>query len=144
MTAILIGLALAQAQIDVRGAHFLVFDASRPDAPRETTDVPYRPNRACYHWVLRVAPEQRDVVVRELFELPAPAEQWNPDPGGTTVVGRDGSRAATEITDSIADGEIGHGWCVAEGDPSGDHRIRVYEGDRLLHEFRFRVLGETY
>ena len=110
----------------------------------ETGRIPHRPETSCYQWAIAVEPEDRLLVVRELFELPGAADQWNTDPKLDTLVTSDRSRSVTQFEDSLDDGIITHGWCVAEGDPTGPHRIRVYAGDRLLHEFRFEVVGETY
>ena len=142
-------IALAAAQADVKAgppkimdAHFLVTDGQ--SAPIETTNVPYRPNASCYTWVLSVAPENRNLSVREVFQLPASARTWGDDPTGITAVNNDRSTAVTEFIDSLGDGLISHGWCVIEGDPAGPHRIRVFAGDVLLHEFRFNVVEQPY
>ncbi len=129
----------------VVGAHFFAFDQRNfPSGVVETNRIPHRPETSCYHWVIAVEPEDRTLAIRELFELPASAEHWDRPPGEATIVGADGSNAVTEFQDSLDDGAISHGWCVAEGDPTGPHRIRVFAGERLLHEFRFEVVGETY
>ena len=131
--------------------HFLVADG--PGQPVESNRVPHRPNRSCYSWAITVPPASRELAVREVFELPGSAPIWGDDPasgvpapddGSVTAVNRDRSTGVTEFTDSLADGLIAHGWCVAEGDPIGPHRIRVFVGDALLHEFRFEVVADSY
>ena len=135
----------AEALPEVTGTHFLAIDTREPSFnPVETTRIPYRPDTSCYNWVLTVAPEDRAIAVREVFELPASAEQWGQDPTGVTAVSRDRTRAVTEIEETLDDGVLTHGWCVAEGDPIGPHRIRVFVGDQLLHDFRFEVVAENY
>ena len=129
----------------VTGAHFFAYDPRNvPAGVVETNRVPHRPETSCYQWVIAVQPEDRTLAVRELFELPASAEQWGRGPDQATIVGAEGSSAVTQFEDSLSDGLLQHGWCVAPGDPTGPHRIRVFIGDRLLHEFRFEVVGETF
>ena len=148
LTAIVASLALAASDTakgdvpTVLEAHFLAIDAQGEVV--ETTSIPHRPGASCYSWVLLVEPENRTLSVRELFELPDSAETWNSDPSAVTVVNRDRSGAVTEFEESLGDGVITHSWCVAEGDPVGPHRIRVFVGDRLLHDFRFSVVAESY
>ena len=136
----------------VSATHFLVRDGA--DMPVESPRVPYRPGSSCYEWVIEVRPENRTLAVREVFELPGAARSWGgvdfdadavaPENDALTVVNGDRSTGVTEFTDSLDDGVISHGWCVAEGDPTGAHRIRVFIGDRLLQEFRFSVVAESY
>ena len=147
MLSMIVAIALAQAagkigMPKVIAAHFLVTNGQLD--PVETTTVPYRPDASCYTWLLNVAPEEREISVREVFQLPASAQTWGDDPTSVTAVNRNRSTAVTEFTDSLADGVISHGWCVAQGDPSGPHRIRVFAGDQLLHEFRFTVIEQPY
>lgn len=135
----------------VTDTHFLVDDGS--GQPVDSTRVPYRPRTSCYSWVIAVPAERRELAVREVFELPDSAPTWGSDSdlgvveqddGSVTAVNRDRSTGVTEFRDSLEDGLIVHGWCVAEGDPTGPHRIRVFVGDTLLHEFRFEVVAESY
>ena len=135
----------ADAAPVVTGTHFFAIDA-RGAAPEltETNRVPLRPETSCYEWVIRVQPEDRTVTIHELLELPAAPEHWELDPDFATAVTADRSRAVTELEESLADGFMSNSWCVSEGDPTGPHRIRVYAGDRLLHDFRFEVVAETY
>ena len=136
----------------VTATHFLVSNGS--ETPVESRRVPYRPGSSCYQWVIEVPREDRELAVREVFELPGAARSWGgedfdpeetePEDDTVTVVNRDRSTGVTEFADSLDDGAISHGWCVADGDPTGAHRIRVFIGDRLLREFRFEVVPETY
>ncbi len=108
---------------------------------RETTTIPLRAGQ-CYGWALRVEPEQRSVAIREVFELPGPGN-WNVGEQ-TSAVARNARTAVTQFDAPLGEGLITHGWCVAEGDPTGPHRIRVYHGETMLHEFRFTVVTETH
>ena len=73
-----------------------------------------------------------------------PDDSEPPPDDQVTVTNGDGSIGVTEFAESLDDGEISHGWCVADGDPIGRHRIRVFIGDQMLQEFRFEVVEETY
>ena len=130
---------------EVLSDHFFVTSAAAPQSePVETTNVPYRPGSSCYHWAIAVEPEPRSLTVREVFDLPGPAERWNSAPSELTLVRPDDSGAITEIQESLEDGLITHGWCVAQGDPVGRYRIRVFVGDQLLREFGFNVVDESF
>ena len=146
VAALLSGAAQAADRAPVvTGAHFFAYDTRNIRGGLvETNRVPHRPVTSCYRWVIAVEAEDRALAVRELFELPASAEHWDRGPDRATIVGAEGSSAVTEFQDSLSDGLLQHGWCVAPGDPTGPHRIRVFIGDRLLHEFRFEVVGETF
>jgi hypothetical protein len=136
----------------VTATHFLVSDGAA--TPVESRRVPYRPGSSCYQWVIEVPREDRELAVREVFQLPGGARIWGgvdfdvdaaaPQDDAMTVVNGDRSTGVTEFTDSLDDGVISHGWCVAPGDPTGAHRIRVFIGDRLLQEFRFEIVAESY
>lgn len=107
----------------------------------ETFVIPYFVQGSCFRWALTVPPEQRDVTLREVFELPAPTPNW----GGITertVVADNGRHVTTRLDENLDDGTLGHAWCITDGDPVGPHRIRVYQGDNLLHQFDFEVMRE--
>ena len=108
-----------------------------------TTRIKYAPGKSCYSWILRVIPQDASVTLQENFRLPAPATQWNSDPA-TTIVSSRKSEATTIVPESLEDGILTHGWCVAEGDPTGKHEIEVFHNDRLLHRFKFEVSEELY
>ena len=149
----LLGLLIAAQPVAERApvvlnSHFYVEDMRDPANPvrRESDRVPLRPVQVCYRWELEVSPEDRTIAVREVFELPQAAPQWGIDPSGAevTAVSRDRVSAVTEFQASLSEGRIGHGWCVAQGDPAGTHHIRAYAGDHLLHSFTFMVEPDTY
>ena len=62
----------------------------------------------------------------------------------TSAVSGNRRTAVTEFEAPLGTGIITHAWCVAAGDPAGPHRIRVYHGDTLLHDFRFTLMTETH
>src|ERR1051325_10481051 len=138
------GTAGASDDLTVLGAHFYAQDL-RGGEPRisETTTIPLRPNTSCYGWSLEVPPRAGSVAIREVFELPG-AGQWgivnSKDEVSAVTSGR--NAAVTEFQAPLNEGVIAHSWCVAPGAPAGPHRIRVFQGDRLLHEFRFELVAE--
>ena len=108
-----------------------------------TRRIKYAPGTSCYSWIIRVVPQRASVTIREHFKLPAPATQWNSDPVSTNVSqGR--KEASTNVQESLEDGILTNGWCVAEGDPTGQHVIEVFHGKRRLHQFMFEISEETY
>ncbi|HYD13330.1 MAG TPA: hypothetical protein VEC11_10830 [Allosphingosinicella sp.] len=119
---------------------FYAQENGRPEIS-ETNVIPLRTGQ-CYGWALRVEPEQRSVTIREVFELPAPGN-WNVG-NQMSAVARNARTAVTEFEAPLGEGLITHGWCVAEGDPAGPHRIRVYHGETLLHDFRFTVRADSH
>ena len=130
----------------VTGARFVSESASATGTFVGTAIVPHRPD-SCYRWEIDVQPEDRDLIVREDFVLPAPAVSWGGADGvegSPTRVDPDRAGATTLVQESLEDGRLTHGWCVAEGDPLGLYVISVHAGDVLLHRFRFRVVPETY
>ncbi len=118
----------------VLGARFLAEGRESP-----ATAILHVPTASCYRWEIDVVPQDRRIQLSEVFELPAPAPRWGADPAVTTVA-PDRASAVTRIEELLADGRLTYGWCVAEGDPLGPHRIIVYAGERPLYEFRFNVV----
>lgn len=133
----------AEAPPVIRDALFYAQDNTGGGEPalRPTTTIPLRTGQ-CYGWALQVEPEQRSVTIREVFELPGPGN-WNIGEQ-MTAVARNTRTAVTEFQAPLSEGVITHGWCVAEGDPAGRHRIRVYHGETLLREFRFSLTVENH
>jgi hypothetical protein len=114
-------------------------------AVEATRRIPHVPG-SCYRWVIKVAPGTRNVAIREVFALPEPALRWGGADGvphSRTTVAPDRASAVTRLDETLEDGILTNSWCVAEGDPIGVYRIRVYAGARLLHRFDFRVQRET-
>ena len=108
-----------------------------------TVRVPYRPDAICYEWVVFFEPEDREIRVRELVELPAAPASWGDTAALRLAVAADGRSAVSELSDSLADSQISRRWCVGEGDPLGPYRIRVYHGERLLEDFHFEMVADS-
>jgi hypothetical protein len=144
---VFIAAAAAAAQpIAVLKADFRAETVS-PDGQLLSASVTRLPNipGLCYRWTLTVEPSDRVVRLVERFELPAPAQQWGGVDGNDespTKLSEQGRVGTTPLFVSLRSGEIGNGWCIAEGDPDGIYRITVsYEGN-VLHRFRFTI-GEA-
>ena len=128
----------------VRDARFFRLQGGPVGVPAEETDVLPLRSGTCYGWTLRVAPEPRTVTIREVFDLPGPGNWGASAEDQVSAVAQNRSRAVTEFGAPLGDGVISHGWCVSAGDPAGPHRIRVYHGDQLLHDFHFTLVAETH
>lgn len=75
--------------------------------------------------------------MREELILPEAPRTWRYD--GATEISRDRHTATTSRTVKTVDGWLENYWSFTEGDPEGIYKLRVYAGDELLKEFRFRV-----
>ena len=108
----------------------------------DTTDVPYLPNSACYFWRLRVA-DRGLLRFREVLRLPDAPDfiEGEDDPNATLEVSADRRSLTTErFATPDAEGWLEHGWCLAEGDPLGDHRFEVTLDDGPAQIFDFEVV----
>lgn len=93
---------------------------------------------ACYEWRLKLAKTKDAVDITEVFTLPTAPAGWG-TPGDNVTISDDLKTATSTMSLVPEGGWIGHGWCVAAGDPSGDHTIVVKSGDKVLGEFSFVV-----
>ena len=125
-----------------RGSTLFAVDP-RSERRYPTVRVPYRPDAICYEWVVFFEPEDRELRVREMVELPAAPASWGDVAALGIHVAADGRSAVSEFDDSIDDSQVSRRWCVGEGDPLGTYRIRVYHGERLLEEFQFEMVADT-
>ena len=115
---------------EIDGTQFVV-STKGPDGEwtsRETDSVPLRPREACYRWRLHLSNNTPGKLSwREEFTLPG-----KPGKAPTVLV--------TKKSEAPQDGWLGHEWCVARGDPVGQHEIRVYVKDSLAKAFTFFVV----
>lgn len=106
--------------------------------------VPMLPENACYNWYLRAAKGEADITFVERFTLPV-AVDWGTTgegPNDATRIEEGGKVAVTTIeVTTAADGWFSHGWCVAEGDPTGEHLIEVSVDGAVLASFPFTVFA---
>ncbi len=103
---------------------------------------------ACYNWWIRLAEGDAPKTAVERLILPAAPADWgdaavNPDDG--VEISEDGRLATSTFVPEPSDGWITNGWCVAEGDPPGPHRIEVEMDGAELAAYDFElVLPEDY
>jgi hypothetical protein len=134
-------LALAQpalAQSVVESDFILkITKADGSEVTESTTLVPLLEG-ACYEWRLKLAKTKGEIDITEVFTLPSAPSSWGSVNDSTTI--SDDMRTATSAMSlTPEDGWVWHSWCVAEGDPTGDHLIVVKSGDEVLGEFPFQV-----
>ena len=145
MMSILIALVLQPVFVpelrELRGSTLYAVDP-RTEERYPTARVPYRPGAICWHWVVHTAPENREIRVREVVDLPARPRSWRDARARGARISADGRSAETSFSDSIADSQVGRRWCVARGDPLGTYRIRVYLGPRELADIRFQMVAD--
>jgi hypothetical protein len=139
MTTLLLLQPVPDEAVTVLGTEFYAYDEDDPAISAvRTRRIPHRPESSCYLWVIRVAPADRILRVREILTLPAPSPTW--DVGDErTQISVDGREAVTELRQDMSNGLLTNDWCIAERDPIGPYRIEVYDGARLLHRFEFQV-----
>jgi hypothetical protein len=135
--------------IEVQNRFFEVTfnEGGQKQAIRDTT-VPYLPGNACYSWYLQLAEKGTPVTLVEQMRLPE-AIDWGDvgkDRSDPTQIEENGQTAVTTLPlTSDADGWVSHGWCVAEGDPLGEHMITVKQGEEIFAAFDYVVVpAESY
>lgn len=144
-----VALALPAGAVDMIDS---VFEASfsyggtehRLDGAR----VPRVPG-TCYTWWIRLAEGQTPLSAVERLILPEPPADWGEaatDPDDGIDISDDGKLAVSTFAPELdADGWFSKGWCVAEGDPLGQHRIEVAVDGTELTAYDFEVvLPEDY
>lgn len=110
--------------------------------------VPLLPGNACYVWYLRVDARDTPLTFVERLTLPQ-AIDWgtlDDDPGGGVTFEEGGKVAVSTIAlTTDTDGWFSHGWCVAEGDPVGEHLFEVLVDGAEIARFPFTVVApEAY
>lgn len=110
------------------------------DYVRNDRFVPLLPDNACYTWYVRADAPDTTLQVVERFTLPAPIDWGTQSP--ETVI-EDGGRIAVTTSEMPTDGLgwFSHGWCAAEGDPTGPHLIEVSVDGKALASFPFEVIA---
>lgn len=106
------------------------------------TTVPLLPSNVCYTWWLKLAEGAPPTNAIERLVLPEPPANW----GDTSVndgvyILDDGKVAVSRFTPAIdSDGWFSKGWCAADGDPIGAHRIEVILDGVMAKAFDFEVV----
>lgn len=122
---------------------FFEITSQAPDGEwySEKTDrVPNEPGTQ-YGWSIHLHTDKAEVTWKEELILPAPAIILGGNEERTDSFWVDGDKRIAIIKKTVAPdiGWIRHGWEVAEGDPSGRYRIKVYVDGRFVKEFVFFV-----
>jgi hypothetical protein len=99
--------------------------------------VPSTPDNACYKWAIMLDTELSSISTREVFILPSKPKSWGYKEGMTLY--KDSRVSVTEKVLEVDNGVINNGWCVTEGDPTGDYKIEVYVNEVLAESFNFTV-----
>jgi hypothetical protein len=128
--------ALAQSVIE-RDFTLTITGADGKELVESTTLIPLL-DGACYTWQLKLAKTKGAVEITEVFTLPSAPSSWG-SVNDSTTISDDMLTATSTMSLTPEDGWIWHAWCVAEGDPTGDHKIVVKSGDEVLGEFPFQV-----
>ena len=128
--------AFAQTVIE-RDFTLTITQADNSEIVESTTLVPLL-DGACYTWQLKLAKTKGAVEITEVFTLPSAPSSWG-SVNDSTSISDDMLTATSTMSLTPEDGWIWHAWCVAEGDPTGDHLIVVKSGDEVLGEFPFQV-----
>jgi hypothetical protein len=99
--------------------------------------VPSTPDNACYKWAIMLDTELSSISTKEIFILPSKPKSWGYKEGMTLY--QDSRVSVTEKVIEVDNGVINNGWCVTEGDPTGDYKIEVYVNGVLAKSFNFTV-----
>ena len=109
------------------------------------TRVPLLPGNVCYTWWMQLAEGPAPQTAEERLILPAPPADWGSlasDPDDGVEISADGTIATSDfVPEPDGDGWFSKGWCAAEGDPLGLHRIEVSIDGTLLQSFEFEVVA---
>ena len=107
----------------------------------DATVVPLVPLRSCYGWRIKVTPSIKLIRFREEFTLPSEPKLWsgeNNDFATNKII----DERRTSITTRFVTpdkGWVENVWCVVEGDPEGNHSMKVYFNDQFIKLFDFEV-----
>ena len=104
---------------------------------RESDFVPLIPENICYRWDIQLDTEMESVQVKEVFILPSKPKTWGDEEGMNLQ--HDNKVSVKQKVIKLENGTISSGWCVAEGDPTGNHKIDVFVNGVLVKSFSFVV-----
>ncbi len=102
-----------------------------------------------FGWRFRVRTEKDEVKMRVVFECPAAPKRWmwngevlekNESSDGRMKLSPDRRTATTESEVAVSEGWMMSPWTFDDGDPYGDHVVRIYIGEKLVRIFRFRLV----
>ena len=130
----------ADPPIPVIGSHFYVGTRDLVNDKfiwRESDFVPLIPKNTCYEWDIQLDTEMESVQVKEVFILPSKPKTWGDEEGMNLQ--HDNKVSVRQKVIKLENGTISSGWCVAEGDPTGNHKIDVFVNGVLAKSFSFVV-----
>ena len=105
----------------------------------ESNFVPLIPDQICYRWDIQLDTEMESVQVKEVFILPAKPKTWVDEEGMSFPLQYDNKVSVRQEVVKLENGTISDGWCVTEGDPTGNHKIDVIVNGVLTKSFSFVV-----
>jgi len=136
----LISTEKADPPIPVIGSHFYVGTRDLVNDKfiwRESDFVPLIPDNTCYLWDIQLDTEMESVQVKEVFILPSKPKTWGDEEGMNLQ--HDNKVSVRQKVIKLEKGTISSRWCVAEGDPTGNHKIDVFVNGVLAKSFSFVV-----
>lgn len=147
LVTLLAGPAFGQEMLE--SVFQVTFNYAGAEEVLNDTVVPLLPDNACYTWYVRLEEGAVPKTATETLTLPVPLGDWGTlatDPDDGIDISADGKVATrTFVPEPDADGWISHTWCVAEGDPTGDHSIEIALEGTLASRSDFTVvLPEDY
>jgi hypothetical protein len=96
-----------------------------------------------------VRTQKEEVKMRVVIELPVAPKRWmwngevlekNESADGRMKLSADRRSASVENEVAVTDGWLMSPWTFDDGDPYGEHTVRVYIGEKLVRIFRFRIV----
>ena len=132
----------AEPSVRVIGSHFYVGTRDSHNDNFiwiESNFVPLIPDQICYRWDIELDTEMESVQVKEVFILPAKPKIWVDEEGMSLPLQYDNKISVTQEVIKLENGNVSSSWCVAEGDPTGNHKIDVIINGVLAKSFRFTV-----
>jgi hypothetical protein len=102
--------------------------------------IPFKEGQA-YGWRLRFRTARESVKLKEELQLPSRPKSWDTpgDAAQNFKVSPDGRTGTTDLEAVLDGGVLMNAWKIAEGDPTGDHVLRLYVEGKLVRTFKFKI-----
>ena len=136
----LVSTEVADPLIPVIGSHFYVGTRDSVNEKfiwRESDFVPLIPKNTCYEWDIQLDTEMESVQLKEVLILPSKPKTWGDEEG--MELQHDNKVSVKQKVVKLESRTISGGWCVADGDPTGNHKIDVFVNGVLAKSFSFVV-----
>lgn len=118
--------------------NYIITQPDGSETGENSTMVPYVKG-VCYYWHLRLDKTKGPVAVSEIFTVPAEPASWGLGEDAYVSTFDDKAAATSQLSLTPEDNWIGHGWCLAKGDPKGEHSFEILSNGKMLHRFDFEV-----